>query len=277
MSSIYSNSHTVNTAMFMKNLINGMMGKYSVNQDFTLNNKYTVLTNETLSEIPMVGYIGIGRGGCDQLALVNQDDGLTYYHTSPPKIPSAQNLDIFDPVPLRAVPKAEYDALQDKSNFANYRMRTIVTINGVDYYYWYLKKIDLSSTLVLMNEIHDDGSVYQYSQNGQLLQTPLVLNSTQDLESKLVAFAKAKVTIVGSELREYIAANSLSDDEMYFNELGVYTGADVIGGPDYNEAVGVQLAIHRTFSNISLADISRAVELDVVLTNGASIATFAQT
>ena len=277
MSSIYSNSHTVNTAMFMKNLINGMMGKYSVNTNFTLNTKYSVQQGTQISSIPTIGYVGIGRGGSERKTLINSDDGETYYHDSPPKIPSAENLDIFDPIPLRIISVSEYDALSDKSTYENYRMRAKKTFANVDYYCWYLKKIDFSATNTVINTITDDGTVAEYTQESTKLNNPIDISDSSDLNTKLVAYAKANVSIKGSELKEYVDVIGASADSLYFNELGVYTGIDIDAGNNYQESIGVQLAIHRTFTNIIVESENRMIDLDVILTNGASIVTLAQT
>lgn len=264
--------------MFMKNLINGVLGKVSITTGFTLNSKYQVASQVTPDQPTRVAYVGIGRGGCERLELVRESDGVKFYHDAPPAIPSAANLDIFNPVPFRVIAVEAYNELTSTDEYDNnYRMRATLTIDNVDYYAWYLKKINLATTTTVLNAIDDNGIVSTYNQDANTLSAPVEVTDMPN--SKLVAFAKASVSVTGSELRESIMVDGNNEDKLYFNELGVYTGLDYTNAPDGNgpfEAIGVELAIHRTFNNIYITDTNRLVDMDVILTNGASIVTMAE-
>ena len=114
--------------------------EYTLLPDTTLNSKYGIYSNivNEFDELPVpkIMYFGLGLNG-----FYNVDDG----NMSAPYHPAADELDLYEPIPIRCVP---VDNDLSSTERANYRMRVEKIFNGARYYCYYLKKITLVDNAV---------------------------------------------------------------------------------------------------------------------------------
>ncbi len=214
----------------------------------TLNHKYNVQPDVLPSTPPKLGYFGIGVKG-----FKNLDDNTL----SAPYKPSASNLDLFEPIPFRVVPITD-DIIPTER--LNYRIRTLKSINGVDYWCYYLKKLSILDNRVKIIQtdiLTGEETEIEELDSNNLYPTPTDTSAegTTTSTSKISVALTANLQITGTEVLEAInvmyGGNLLKS---VVSELGIYTGLDQLitasdgqgGVINITESIYTQLAYHYT-------------------------------
>lgn len=249
---ILQTSGSVSTILGILNQFHAFIDlPYTPNSSTTLNSKYGVLTNVTAPPtIPLMQYYGIGICGYQ-----NIDDQQGAIRITP----LATNMDLYGPIPLRCVPKAD-ESLYD---FSKYRMRREITIGATAYVCYYLKKIKFEPNNVSMVQRDPSGAETPYVLSYESFltptpPTPAVGGETNLNANRVVVRATGICEVTGHEVNEVVSA--LYGGEARYariSELGIYTGCEVFVDSNNNylpgassgarvEAAYVQLAKHRT-------------------------------
>lgn len=105
----------------------------------TLNTKFDILKDETLSKNPNIAYYAIGNGGHENYP---GEDGQALTRA---RVHSARHAALFKHLPF--VMRETTNDL-DELTRAKYALRTIEEFDGVNYYCYWLKRIDLSEVPV---------------------------------------------------------------------------------------------------------------------------------
>ena len=236
----------------------------------TLNAKYGVAQTLTPTSLPPIAYFGIGIGGCFNVSSGN---------LSQPFPVLATNMDLYIPIPFRCVPVDQDLSSTERSL---YRMRVRKTINGSDYYLYYLKTITFNQSTVQLTETDpvtalQSPYVLDYSNLNPVQPT---MSSTGTMTSS-AAEVKASVTstlqITGAEVTESI--NVLYNGDLRYarvSEIGLYsgqdrsiTGTDVNGNPiSYVESVLAQLNMGCNWNGDDYSSVSRVSSYQIVQGSG---------
>lgn len=238
---------------------------YDPQREFTLNNHLNICPTESIgNELPKMRYFGVGiRGG------YNADDGILFSCYNP----SRSNMNLYTLIPIRCVPVDEDLTTSER---ANYRLRQRKTINGTEYFLYYLKCLSYSEG-IKYKRITATGAEEDYELNSSYLSpTPSKTNTDTTLESKgsILAYCQARIDLTASEVLEYIKA-AYAGDTRYarISEIGFFTGVDkIITGVSgqntsiqYTEAIDVQLHTHCTIGGITMSvegmDLSTVVNI----------------
>ncbi len=208
----------------------------------TLNFKYNTLPDELPVGDSKIAWFGIGING-----KKNLQENL-----SAPYVPSPIEMDLYEPIPFRVVP---VDADLTVSERSNYRMRVLKTIEGEDYWCYYLKKLNIIDNQVrIISTNLNDGSETDIDQldPNNLTPVPTVTTAESALPGaeRVSTVMDAELIITGEEVVEAInvlyAGNLL---KAHVSEIGIYggdekdhTGSDGLGGTiTYAEAVYTQM------------------------------------
>lgn len=226
---------------------------YNPQREFTLNNHLNIAPNESIgNNLPKLRYFGVGiRGG------YNTDDGILFSCYNP----SRSNMNLYTLIPIRCVPVDEDLSTAER---ALYRLRQRKTINGTDYYLYYLKCLTFSES-IKYKRVSVDNSEEEYELNSSFL-TPTpskaVTDGTLETKGSILAYCQAKIDLTASEVLEYIRA-AYAGDTRYarISEIGFFTGVDkVITGTNsqntqfqYTEAIDTQLHTHCTIGGITMS------------------------
>ena len=237
----------------------------------TLNYKYNMQPAELPAEPPKIAYFGIGTRG-----FKNLDDG----NLAAPFIPSASNLDLYEPLPFRVVP---IDSDLTPADRAKYRMRILKTIGGESYWCYYLKKlaiIDNRVKIIQTNVTTGEEEELEVLDSNFLTPTPgdTSAEGTSVATTKVSVALTANLQITGEEVLE--AVNVIYNGNMLravVSEIGIYTGrdqtvaaSDGIGGTfNTTEAIYTQLGYHYTSLGTPFGNPSR-VENVLMRINSAS-------
>jgi hypothetical protein len=219
----------------------------------TLNTKYNVLPNVSPAsgKVTKLNYFGIGIQG-----YKNTDNN----QGSAPYSPSPADMDLYSPIPFRVVPTTND---LDSTTRANYRLRVKKTINGIDYWCYYLKCI-ASTTGVELIETNLSTSVDTIITSfdaSNLTPTPTTTSTTSSVSysKQRVVRADQALTLLGSEAIE--ACTILYGDATIasrVSEIGLYSGLDTPNtGSDnvsYTEVIAAQLAYKRCSTALDLSD-----------------------
>lgn len=217
----------------------------------TLNYKYNVEQELIPTAHPKIAYFGIGTRG-----YRNLDD----QNLAAPYIPSAKNLDLYTPIPIRIVPVDNDLSPVERSN---YRMRVLTVVDGLEYWAYYLKKLVIINNQVriiqtdLTSGVESDLSELNVS---DLTPTPTTTSAegTVTSTSRISVALSASINISGSEVLE--AVNVLHNGNLLkanVSEIGIYSGhehemamSDGMGG-FFNgiESIYTQLAYHYTWAS----------------------------
>jgi len=222
----------------------------------TLNHKYGVKPDELPAVPPRIAYFGIGTRG-----YRNLDD----QNLSAPYIPSAKNLDLYTPLPIRMVPVANDLTATER---ANYRMRVLMAIGGHEYWAYYLKKLTIVNNQVRI--ISTDLTTGVETDLSELNPSDLTpVPTTTSAEGTIISNTRisvaltANISILGEEVLEAVniihAGNLLRAN---ISEIGVYSGndqtismSDGVGGFfNGTESIYTQLAYHYTWTGTGMAN-----------------------
>lgn len=263
----FTTSHVVTTELGRINQLSASVAtKFLQLTDTTLNHKYKVLENEPLTTFPRIRYFGIGINGCSAISSEN--------NIVQPWVPRASNMDLYEPIPFRctATPLPSDEALK-------YRMVTRQSVNGVKYYMYWLKLL----------EIDDQPKITQITGNRQssyALDTSNLYPHPTDLVGSDVSNSggtrtQASVTairrVTGAEIQE--AINIIYNGDLRrarISEFGLYSGIEktaTIEGVDgsYPEAAYVQLASHMCCIGHDLSNPRSSIVEQCVIQNGTLI------
>lgn len=236
----------------------------------TLNAKYGVAQNLVPTSLPPIAYFGIGIGGCFNVSVGN---------LSQPYPALATDMDLYIPIPFRCVPVEQDLSPTDR---AAYRIRIRKTINGSDYFLYYLKTITFNQSTVQLTETDpvtglQSPYVLDYS---NLTPTPPTVNTSGTVtssETEVNVSVTSSLQLTGSEVVE--AINVLYNGDLRYariSELGLYSGQDrVITGLDvngnsisYTEAVLAQLNMQYNWNGDDYSNPDRVSSYQVVQGSG---------
>ena len=235
----------------------------------TLNYKHGVFANTRPETIPKVKYFGIGIGG----RYLVDDAALTSAYK-----PAIDDMDLYMPIPFRLVP---IDEDLSSAERANYRMRVRKTINGVEYYAYYLKLIEYSEGLKFtrINPATQEEEPYELDPTNltPIGKKPSTSGTTNATIQEIKASVKAQITFTGAEVVE--AINILFKGDLRYaviSEIGLYMGEDkVVSGVtpagtniSYNESIYTQLVIKNTFNGTDMSQNGSVEKRDIVFTSG---------
>lgn len=201
---------------------------WSMRANTTLNEKFNVNAGVAPSTIPQARYFCIGRGGMQAGTGV---DGSVIIESVPHVNYHAS---VYIPLPfiLRPINNDIDNATQQK-----YALRQQVTINGSQYYAYWLKRLDLSGavTSTAINTIANGvvTSTANFNPDSSVLSpTPPVLNSAgANTLSNQIAVSKmvSPITFTQQECTELLnAATIIYGDPSYamITEIGIVSGVE---------------------------------------------------
>lgn len=250
---------TTNTIMGMINEYNSRFGiAYDPTDylNYTLNSLYGVgaeqlpstmqVGSTTIYRPPVIKYVGIGNRG---FYNVGEDGLATTYKPSP------TNQNLYRPIPFRVRPLDEDLTVSQR---AQYRMRTVQTIGGVPYVFYWLKVMSIPTNSIDVKFINADGQESDYNIVPNLTPTPTPIadeeSAGSDSSSKVIVRVIGEFSILEEEVQEAVAV-LYGGDERYakVSEIGVYTGEDkILTGPatgggtiSYTESIYTHLSLHR--------------------------------
>lgn len=251
---IIKSPHTVTTIMGMVNQFYALANVMpTIRLDCTINRRYGVAATLEPKTNPLIRYFGIGTNG--RYPITDPDTSLMQTRD-----PSPENLDLYGAIPFRVVP---VDADLSPEERANYRMRVRTPFNGQEYWCYYLKLIDFSNSPIEVVRVAPDGTEtpYDFNPAANLPPTPKTLGTSDVVNASdyyIAVRCKAKATIYGTEIQEYLNVFKGGDDRYgNISEYGFYTGEDRLvtaDGVDYTEAVYVQLSQHRCTGGNDMSD-----------------------
>jgi len=223
----------------------------SFDYDTTLNYKYSLFNNIPPEDSTTLKYFGIGVNGCRY---------VDEHNTLIPYVPEITDMDLYTPLPFRCVPITNDLTPVER---ANYRMRVLQNIKGVDYFCYYLKLIDITTPDVIFTEtdLETGDETILTLDNANLNPSPneLVVVGVLDVSKEGSAYVEGTITITGAEVLE--AINIMYDGDITkanISEIGLYSGEDkeVTSDITYNESMYTQLAVHKCFNNIDFSSAS---------------------
>ena len=266
--SVLKSKHSVTSLLGIINQFHSLAGILpDLRYDCTLNSKYQILPNVASEDLkngvkaPLLRYFGIGVNGKYN---VNDTNLSAAYN------PSGEEMDLYSPIPFRVVPR---NADLTAAERAQYRLRQLVTVNGTEYWCYWLKLIDFSGSNIAVSKVNTttgEETPYELDPDNQLspvptkYETPDVVDS-RDYYVKVAVDAVCKVT--GAEIAEWIDVFK-GGDTRYANisEFGFYTGEDIQHeeitngvAVKYTEAAYVQLAHKRCSNGADLSDVTASI------------------
>ena len=205
----------------------------------TLNEKFNILPLEEIPDntYPKLDYIVVGIGGTELI-----DD-------SPYKFSKHKSIDasLFETVPFIVRPLNQ-DILPEKRK--NYRLRTIINVNGVNYIAYYAKKF---TNYILRDGLYEIESVnnihtlkFMSTNTNELLNpTPRLANDYLDIENKKYNAKTVKVefSLTTDEMIELENSMSIVYGKIVpITEIGLATGIDKVLADGNTEATNVVIS-----------------------------------
>lgn len=163
---------------------------FTLDPKSTLNEKFSVATSQALSagQIPTLGYVAIGNGGH---RMATAAGGIA---VPEPIQHRSTDAELFNHLPFVLRPIGSDLSLSEQTAYA---MRVQVTISGVPYYAYYLKRLDLSTVSATLN--------YNTVANDVTTTTAFVPNSS-NLSPNPPALSNSGTNVVSGD---YITASAL--------------------------------------------------------------------
>ena len=269
MESIVSDRFVTTTLVGSKLMIQKMLtNDYDDMSQYTLNSHFNIQPNAPFPTNPQIKYFGVGTKGC-----YNADDGIL----SSAYNPERTNLNLYNLIPIRCRPID--DDISD-SERSKYRLRTRATINGNEYWLYYLKMLTLESTNVTFKRYTLSGKQEEYELSRDNLNPkptkPSVSTSINNNEAQVAACINASVIVEASEILEYIRVAHNGDTRYAkISELGLFAGEDIkVSGTTsqgatitYDEATGVLLFNHSTWLGTTLSHEGYSYTSKFTITN----------
>jgi len=237
----------------------------------TINAKRSVVPSLVPTALPTIGYFGIGIGG---------SQNVTGQNLSEPTPVLMTNMDLYTPIPFRCVPVASDLTATEQ---AVYRIRVRQTINGADYFCYYLKLLTINQATVQVTQTNTTTGIQtpytlEYT-NLTPTAPPIVANggSPTNTGIEVNVAVTATLPVTGAEVVEAITvlyAGNLTYAQI--SEIGIYsgqdqsvTGLDVNGNAiTYTEAVLAQLNLHYTWQGDSFSDVNTVTNYQIALGSG---------
>lgn len=244
---------------------------YDPLREFSLNNHLNIAPTESIGTArPQMRYFGVGiKGG------YNADDGILFSCYNP----SRSNMNLYSLIPIRCVPVDEDLTAAER---ALYRLRQRRTINGTEYFLYYLKCLEFSEG-IKFKRINANNTEEEYELNSSYLApTPVKTNtdSVTNSSGTIVAYGQARLAVTASEILEYIRV-AYNGDTRYarISEIGFFTGVDkVISGTtgqgtamQYTESLVTQLHTHCTIGGNTLSTEGQSIDTTVNITSSGII------
>lgn len=253
------------------NLASMLPVKFELNHEFTLNNYLNIFPNQVPATRPVVAYYGIGIGGCYNV----DDESLSAAYN-----PQRMDMNLYKPIPFRCVPIDEDLTPEERSL---YRLRQRATINGTEYFLYWLKKMEFNDGIKYQQQ-NADGTTTDYILDpSHLNPVPVKPDSNEVINTinpSVIAYVEANINIYGYEVLEYINAYYGNNIYAKISELGLYTGVDKevqgMSGQNtpftYTEAIFTKLYMKNTWIGTPLTDRQDAIEgVQKITTNGTLI------
>lgn len=253
MSNLYSAQRTIFNISLQLAMLSGK--EYSIRPNSTLNQLLDIEEQTTLptGKYPILQYFCIGSGGVGSI-----DENTTEYpytqHTT-----CDASLFRLNPFILRTTDNDIPDTYKSK-----YRLRKIISHNGVNYIAYYLKKFDQNSEVVYNGEIMQVNnfggtSVLDVLSTDSDFLNPKPItkrnNIISDTSSFVVTDIKYIINLDNFEVNEIRNAANILGYNTSITEIGLCTGYDNNIGTT-TEAICVQVGFH----------IDMTIDLDVALT-----------
>lgn len=230
--------------------------KYTPEENSTLNEKFNIQSGVTPGagdsiQIPHVKYMCIGNNGHK---VITGADGIPYTN---PVEHEATDAALFNHLPFVL---RETDNDLSAIERADYGLRKIENIEGVDYIAYYLKRMDLSSVAINLKKIivlDGNSSVIDYIPTNENLNPihPELPNDEVISTDGVSISASALITLLfdAADVEELINVSKIiygNDDRAMISEIGLCSGIDktVTSGSSttYLEAICVQITTHIT-------------------------------
>lgn len=216
----------------------------------TLNAKYGVSPALLPQAQPRIRYFGAGIGGAKNIDSEN---------LSGPFKPQATDMDLYKALPIRCVPLANDLTAADR---ANYRMRQVKQINGIQYALYWLKvmtPLDTKVQITRTDPVSKQETPYVLDPaNLNPVPPPLSTDGTVgSATAEINVTTSYMVNLTGNEIMEAINVLYGGDTRRaMITELGYYYGEDrVVKGEsatsaqfDYTEAIMTMLGYHYCFN-----------------------------
>lgn len=244
----------------------------------TLNEKFNIHASETLNtnEIPSVAYVGIGNGGH------KAEIGADGFSKVAPVGHSPKHAALYNQLPF-VLRTTDNDLTTQQRN--RYRLRRVETHNGITYFAYYLRKLDLTSTIPQMSyvSVTENGTIVQpfvpSIEDLNNPQPPQLSNGDVNLGTGdyLSVTAQILFSMDSGDLEEFSNVISVKYDDMGYgiiSELAICSGVDrqlpgTIDGmtQTYTDAVAVQVC---NFLNRFYSLQSNPTSIDILLDIGAT-------
>lgn len=261
---IFRDQNSVTTILAIRNQLAANLGiAFTIDNATTINTKHGVLADTQPTSFPKIRYFGIGIKG---YANLTSEDNI-----SQPYMPSAEDCDLYEPIPFRVVPVSS--PLTD-TEAEQYRIRTTINKNGNDYYAYWLKKIvfesNVAKTTKIIDGVESDYTVSATNLNP--IPNDLYPSELNDSENRIVASVTGICRVTGEEIIE--VANILYGGDMRrmrVSEFGTYSGCEVTTADGRKEAAYVQLCTHKCTLGQTLSNPTDVLVERKVFENGSCV------
>jgi len=237
----------------------------------TINAKHGVFPTLLPTALPNINYFGIGIGGSQNIGSGNLSQPIPVLQT---------NMDLYSPIPFRCVPvTADLTGAEQ----ALYRMRVLQTINGSQFYCYYLKVVTVNQETVQINQTNPTTGIQTpYTINlANLSPTPPAVGTPQpSTGTEVHVSVTLTLPLTGAEVTEVIniffSGNLLN---ARISELGLYSGQDqtVIGSLttggtiSYTEAILAQLNLQYNWNGDDFSSVLVSNNYQIALSNGQNL------
>lgn len=226
----------------------------------TLNSEYNVGPSIMPNNRTSIKYVGIGIEGFQNN---DSDQGSMTYNTSP------LNGNLYTQIPIRMVPVSE--DLDDVTR-NQYRMRVKKTINNIDYWAYYLKKLIIDNEGVeIVNKDIVSGNETILTELDSSIMTPTPSQTSAigsvSYANEMYVRQKYNIIIDSDEITEVCSILFNDTSKAKISEIGLYTGEDQTFtdeyGTNYTESICAQLAYHQCLVGIDMT--SNSIDTTFVL------------
>lgn len=257
------------TTLWYDNLTSAMAysQNYSIPAYTTLNEKLAINPATPLpsNTYPQVGYFAIGDKGHLMSPITNSSTG----EFEDASITTIQHLPthaaLYNQKPF-VVRKVDNDL--PASERAKYALRKKIAISSVDYYAYYLKRLDLSAAervTVQYTQVNGVETANPYVPDSSSLNPQQVIPNTQHANNLMGTYVRNSIKYTvgfnSNDMLEYVTACQLlgqSPNAVKISELAICSGLDYTVSVDsnganiqFNEAIGVQIAHFAPIYNLA--------------------------
>ena len=265
---VYRDMNSVTTLLAIENQLTAALGiQMNYRPGSTINTKRGVLADVVPEAVPRIRYFGIGIKGYANITSEN--------NISQPFRPSATDCDLYEPIPFRCVTSPLTSPEADQ-----YVMRDVVIINGIQYYRYWLKKIEFETPSVKLTQVVNAVETEFTIDSTSLTPVPndIYPRDVKEIQKRITASVTGVCRVTGKEVCEVI--NAMYDGDMRrarISEIGTYSGIpyrvgeNANGLPAAEEAAYVQLCTHKTMIGQQLSDPSALYVDRKAFENGSTV------